>query len=68
MRRNKPLAILVALVMLDAALVISGLAGDVTWRDWFVVQVKESTPVKFKLTSLGIAHVVGWTIAPPAWG
>lgn len=65
--RNKLLAALGALCMLDAVLVISGLAGEVPWRDWFLESKDSATPVKLILTKLGIAHVVGWTIIPPAW-
>ena len=65
--RNKVLAFIGAVCMLDAALVISGLAGDVPWRKWFVEGTPVTNPAKYKLTGLGIAHVVGWTIAPPAW-
>lgn len=65
--RNKVLASFGAVCMLDAALVISGLAGDVPWRYWFLDCTQGTTSAKYTLTKLGIAHVVAWTIAPPAW-
>jgi hypothetical protein len=64
---NKALAALGAVCIIDGALVISGLAGDVPWRHWFLEENASSRPTKYRLTSLGIAHVVGWTIAPPIW-
>lgn len=65
--RNKALASFGAVCMLDAALVISGLAGDVPWRCWFLEGAPANNPTKSKLTMIGVAHVVGWTIAPPSW-
>jgi len=67
MRANPLLALLGAVCLLDAALVISGLAGSVPWRYWFMEPIAGSVPTKFELTRVGIAHVVGWTIGPPAW-
>jgi hypothetical protein len=61
MCRNGWLAALGAVSMLDAVFVISGLAGTTLWSHWLVSENPR------KLTGLGIAHVVAWTVLPPLW-
>lgn len=65
--KNPTLALFGSLCIGDAILVISALAGSVPWRDWFVQVAPNATPAKLELTKLGIAHVVGWTLLPPAY-
>lgn len=66
-RRNKFLASLGVVCLLDAGFVISGLAGEVPWRYFFIENAQGSASARSALTKCGIAHVVAWTIAPPAW-
>ncbi len=66
-KANPVLALVGGAGMIDASLVISGLAGHVPWRCWFLEPIAGSVSNKLQLTDVGIVHVVGWTIVPPVW-